>query len=248
VTTADGLVVAAFAPHVDLGLLMRGGGPSSPPEMDLTADYREKGFTVVRGLVAREVANGFARMVQEAFAKAGQAPLVMNNPAVTKPAIELYAYHFRPMLTFLWGLTPAASALAGRDLLPAYAYMRVYQKGDVLRVHSDRPACEHSMSLTLATSEALSWPLEIGLDRLADVQPLQEDFGDAPHLAINLDPGDALLYQGFHHAHGRTQPNPNRWSAHLFLHWVDRGGPHAAHAYDGKTPLPPEDFSFAAPT
>ena len=23
---------------------------------------------------------------------------------------------------------------------------------------------------------------------------------------------------------GRTAPNPNRWSAHLFLHWVERDG------------------------
>ena len=44
--------------------------------------------------------------------------------------------------------------------------------------------------------------------------------------------GDAVLYQGVHHHHGRTTPNPNRWSAHLFLHWVERDGPYADHAFD----------------
>ncbi|WP_156767779.1 hypothetical protein [Candidatus Viadribacter manganicus] len=37
-----------------------------------------------------------------------------------------------------------------------------------------------------------------------------------------MQPGDA----------GRVSLNPNRWPAHMFLHWVDRNGPHAAHAFD----------------
>jgi hypothetical protein len=39
-------------------------------------------------------------------------------------------------------------------------------------------------------------------------------------------------------------PNPNSWSAHLFLHWVDRDGPHAAHAFDGAGAPPRVNFSF----
>ena len=46
------------------------------------------------------------------------------------------------------------------------------------------------------------------------------------------EPGDAVLYRGIDLRHGRTQPNPNRWSAHLFLFWVERGGPFAQHAFD----------------
>jgi hypothetical protein len=57
--------------------------------------------------------------------------------------------------------------------------------------------------------------------------------------------GDAVLYQGVHHRHGRTTPNPNTWSAHLFLHWVDREGPYRDHAFDGKGDPPRVDFSFA---
>jgi hypothetical protein len=32
------------------------------------------------------------------------------------------------------------------------------------------------------------------------------------------------------------EPNPNRWSAHLFLHWVERDGPYAEHAFEGADP------------
>ena len=40
-----------------------------------------------------------------------------------------------------------------------------------------------------------------------------------------MEVGDAVLYQGVNYAHGRITPNPNAWSAHLFLHFVDRNGP-----------------------
>jgi hypothetical protein len=55
-------------------------------------------------------------------------------------------------------------------------------------------------------------------------------------------PGDAVLYQGVHHHHGRTTPNPNRWSAHLFLHWVERDGAFAGDAFDKQPPPMTVDF------
>ena len=43
------------------------------------------------------------------------------------------------------------------------------------------------------------------------------------------------MYQGVHHRHGRLDPNPNAWSAHLFLHWVDPAGPYRDEAFDRPT-------------
>jgi hypothetical protein len=37
-----------------------------------------------------------------------------------------------------------------------------------------------------------------------------------------MNVGDAVLYRGVNHRHGRLRPNPNAWSANLFLHWIDR--------------------------
>jgi hypothetical protein len=47
-----------------------------------------------------------------------------------------------------------------------------------------------------------------------------------------MSAGDAVMYRGVNHRHGRLDPNPNSWSAHLFLHWVDPNGPYADHAFD----------------
>src|SRR3546814_1661396 len=96
--------------------------------------------------------------------------------------------------------------------LPSYDYFRIYRKDDICRVHSDRPSCEHSVSLTLAYSDDLPWPLEVGSVRVDGEGPCFEDFGDEPFSAIEMKPGDAVLYRGIDLRHGRTQPNPNHWS------------------------------------
>jgi len=54
-----------------------------------------------------------------------------------------------------------------------------------------------------------------------------------------------VLYRGVQRRHGRTRPNPNGWSAHLFLHWVERGGPYADFAFDKNADTTkPVNFSF----
>lgn len=157
----------------------------------------------------------------------------------------MYGYHFPPMLTLLWGLTPVAEQLSGKALLPSYSYFRIYREGDVCLVHSDRYSCEHSMSLTLDYSDGVPWPLE--LERF-DSEPssrTEENFGAQAPAALAMSPGDGVLYRGVQRRHGRTLPNPNGWSAHLFLHWVERGGPYAEFAFDKKAETTkPVNFSF----
>ena len=75
-------------------------------------------------------------------------------------------------------------------------------------------------------------PVEVARGIIAK---LQSDLADQVG-AVAMAAGDAVLYQGVHHHHGRVTPNPNRWSAHLFLHWVERNGAYADYAFDGQRP------------
>jgi hypothetical protein len=88
------------------------------------------------------------------------------------------------------------------------------------------------MSLTLAYSDDVPWPLQVGSTRVSGEGPYCVDFGDEPFSSVAMERGDAVLYRGFEPRHGGTQPNPNRWSAHLFLFWVERGGQFEQHAFD----------------
>lgn len=207
-----------------------------------TATYRSQGYAHLERFIPREIANGFLARLKGDLDRQGVRldSLRKPGPLLATPATEIYGYHYPPLATFHWGMTPAVEALVGETLLPTYAYFRLYRQGDICRVHGDRQACEHSLSLTLAYADDKPWALELSPQRVdKPYQRADEAFrADEAASAVAMQPGDAVLYQGVHHHHGRTTPNPNAWSAHLFLHWVGREGPYAGEAFDKQ--LPPE--------
>jgi hypothetical protein len=215
--------------------------------VELVGDYQRNGYAHIRGLIPREVARAFMTRFKQAT---GDRPIPLSRagvyaPVLKRPAFDVSAQFFEPMTFFLWGLTPAISELVGRDLLPTYTYFRIYRGGDTCLVHSDRPSSEHGISLTLDYSDDMVWDLQIGKQRIDSLHPLGEDFGTMEYESIGMEMGDAVLYRGSQHAHGRITPNPNAWSAHLFLFYVDRDGPYRDHAFDGKADLERVNFSFA---
>ncbi len=211
-------------------------------EAELAASYRDHDHAIIRAAAPADVARNFLSVVHGSMMRypGGLARFVLDEPRVnTQRGYEFYGYRLPMVMTFHWALTSRVSAIAGRPLLPTFVYFRVYMKGDRLLVHSDRPSCEHAMSLSLGTSDNLMWPLEIGetshrYEDIAD-DPKRDDFGDEPYKTVSLEPGDALLYRGVNRRHARMTPNPNRWSAHIFLFWVDADGPFADLAFDKKT-------------
>ena len=211
----------------------------------MVGDYRRDGYALVRGLITPEVAAAFLAALKQDM---GEAPIPLSRVTqhvnlLKRPAFEAYGHFYPPMLFFLWGLTPVVSGIVGRELLPTYDYFRIYREGDVCRVHFDRHSCEHSLSLTLGYSDGRPWNLDLGRTRQEPSAKVDEDFGEEAFSSLAMNVGDAVLYQGVHHRHGRVTANPNRWSAHLFLHWVDRDGPYRDHAFDGRAPSP-VDFRF----
>ena len=209
---------------------------------DLAADYRTNDYAVLRAAAPLQVARNFLSVVYGSMIRqpGGLQNFVLQEPRVnTQRGYEFYGYRLPMVMSFHWGLTSRISAIAGRPLLPTFVFFRVYMKGDRLLVHSDRPSCEHALSLTLGYSDNEIWPLEIGdvshrFEDIAD-DPKRDDFGGEPFSTVMLDPGDALLYRGVNRRHARMIPNPNRWSAHLFLFWVDADGPFKDMAFDRKT-------------
>jgi hypothetical protein len=212
--------------------------------MNVVGNYATDGYAHIQGLIPPEVAAAFLERFR---ADLGPNPVPLSGVAeypnlLQRAALDVYGHHYYPMAFFLWGLTPIVSQLVGKDLLPTYDYLRIYRQGDTCRVHSDRYSCEHSLSLTLGYSDGRSWDLQVERQRSEPSARVDEQFsGDFG--SVTMMPGDAVLYEGVHHRHGRTDRNPNRWSAHLFLHWVDRDGPYREHAFDGRAPAT-VDFQF----
>lgn len=210
------------------------------------SDYRSRGYAHLPGFMPREVCVGLLVRMKTDLARQGVdlSRLERQGPLLKARAPELWGHDYPMFATFLWGVTPAVEQLTGEALLPTYAYFRLYRQGDICRVHGDRVACEHSVSLTLAYSDDIPWPLEVSPRRIDKPYARADEQFTADETAgsVAMQAGDAVLYQGVHHHHGRTTPNPNRWSAHLFLHWVARDGPYADQAFDGQPPPAQVEF------
>ena len=97
-------------------------------------------------------------------------------------------------------------------LFPTYAYWRYYVFGAYLKKHTDRPACE--ISVTACIKKYDDWPLTIEKE------------------TIELEEGDALLYAGCDQKHGRPGTYKGEGMAQLFFHYVNQNGPHKNHSYD----------------
>lgn len=122
----------------------------------------------------------------------------------------------------LEGLIPDMERIIGRRLYPTYAYFRVYRRGDVLRRHRDRPACEFTLSLCVGYEGASIWPLWVQ--------------GRDGSFAADLKPGDGLVFKGLECDHWRDAYDGISASM-AFLHYVDQDGPYREWRYDKRGDL-----------
>jgi hypothetical protein len=116
-------------------------------------------------------------------------------------------------------LVPLVEENTGLEILPTYSYFRVYKNGDELKPHTDREACEVSVSLCIGynydDSEG-SWPLYI------------EDKG------FCMEPGDMVVYRGTELTHGRKPfvSDDDTYHIQVFLHYVDANGLYKEWKFD----------------
>lgn len=117
---------------------------------------------------------------------------------------------------------PIAQAISQLTLFPTYSYFRLYEQGQALEKHTDRPACEISLTLCLGYQAAAPWPIWIE--------------GPAGVASVELNPGDALFYRGVECPHWREPLEGDR-VAQMFLHYVDQAGPYSEWRYDKREHL-----------
>jgi hypothetical protein len=67
------------------------------------------------------------------------------------------AYYADPLIeVLLQECKTAVEEATGKTLIPTYSYARVYQPGEQLKPHVDRPACEISVTINVATKGSFS--------------------------------------------------------------------------------------------
>jgi len=112
---------------------------------------------------------------------------------------------------------PIVRKLIGKEVEPSYTFSRVCFRGNILKNHMDRDACEYSISYTVGYDGDEVWPLYIKF----------ED-GIEKHL---IDVNQALLYQGIENFHWRQPFKGERWYQ-VFFHYVDPDGDYKEWVHD----------------
>ncbi len=126
----------------------------------------------------------------------------------------------------LISLLPKVQEAYGKTLAPTYSFYRVYNEGNQLDPHLDRPACQVSVTLCLGYNFDYMWPIFVS----------GEPYG--------LKPGQAIIYNGCEELHWREplrkppeQIDNGKPMIHsqVFLHYIEKEGPYyPEHFLDGR--------------
>tara|TARA_R110000796_G_scaffold31582_1_gene83651 strand:- start:55 stop:660 length:606 start_codon:yes stop_codon:yes gene_type:complete len=138
--------------------------------------------------------------------------------------------------------TPVIESNVGKKLFPTYSYFRIYDKGDDLKTHTDREACEFTVALCLG-ADPVDKPYDIFVgerDDNSDYKYYNQKTNKLEGLNIehkfNMVPNSAVVFKGQDKVHWR-EPSTHDHFITVFLHYVDQEGPHKDEKYDMRDKL-----------
>jgi hypothetical protein len=122
-------------------------------------------------------------------------------------------------------IRPEVSRLVGVDLAPTFSYTRQYAKGAVLDRHTDRSACEISVTTSIQI------PKGAGPSVMFLKPPRSEE------TKVEMFEGDGCVYAGTEVEHWRERFRVGGY-IQLFLHFVSKCGPNSPKLiFDGRACL-----------
>ena len=103
----------------------------------------------------------------------------------------------------------------GRKLYNTYYYDRFYFAGQALKVHTDRAACEISVSVHISTNLEECWPLCIKTPDTYN-EDRSQIITQGENRSVCLNPGDGMMYKGCERPHWR-EPLVSRHTGDYFI-------------------------------
>jgi hypothetical protein len=173
----------------------------------------QNSYVVLDDFISPEKANALAVEMEENykhypgdFSKDSQCPE------------SLAIYDMWAFVELLVEKTPVIAEITGEPMFPTYSYARMYKNGETLKRHTDRGACEVSVTLNLS-NDGVEWPIYFET-------PGKET------VALNLKPGQAAVYLGCIAPHWRDTYEGTDYRQ-VFLHYVRARGENR-HCYFDK--------------
>ena len=205
--------------------------------------FKTKKYQVIRGALSKELANFiFNYMMLQRDAVDWMVKNQKVNPynpfigtREDRQVPGAYAkYGDWVMETLLMYMIPIMKAKTGLELIPTYTYTRLYEKGQILKRHKDRPSCEISTTLHLGGDP---WPIFLDpsggnfvIDEYKNIHKPNAPKG----VRVDLKIGDMLIYSGCDLEHWR-EPFQGKVCSQVFLHYNHANGPFAkTNLLDGR--------------
>lgn len=174
--------------------------------MNKLNDLYKNGYQIIREFMTQSRA---ARM-GEVFREYCTTNNVGPDSLVEQSHSEYNYIHFVQLLV---ERINQVNVILNEPVLPTFAYGRVYKSGATLLDHTDRPACE--VSITAHLDGDSDWPIYMGREN----EP------------VVLKPGDAVIYFGLKTRHWRPEFTGTYYTQ-CMLHYVRSRGQYRDHFFD----------------
>lgn len=133
----------------------------------------------------------------------------------------------------------------GRKLYNTYYYDRYYFPGQELKKHTDRDACEISVTVHVSTNlldDDAKWPIWIKTPDIYEDKKKTKISVAGENRSVVLNPGDGMIYKGCERPHwryvmpgaerNRKYKNKELYYHQIFFHYVLADGERAHCAWD----------------
>lgn len=182
------------------------------------SSFQSVGYTKIKGLVDPETVKTISQYFENKINR-GEWAVAEDLEDASK-----FGYYADPLIeVMLKQCLPAVEEQTGLKLEPTYSFSRVYQEGEELTPHIDRPSCEVSVTINVACT--------------GDVWPIWMQYKDNDPVKCMLEPGDAVIYKGCEVTHWRRKLPKGQINVQFMLHYVDKNGPYAECKFDKREAL-----------
>ena len=177
--------------------------------------FREHRYLFVKGILPRPILEYLkvyyaVLLTNNAFSRDEQCPSSLSLGA--DPGLD----------AILEWVRPEVGRLVGFELAPTYSYTRRYAKGELLPKHTDRNACEVSVTTS------------IEIPRGAGPSVVHLKPPNARETKVEMREGDGCIYAGAEVEHWRERFRLDGY-VQLFLHFISKRGPNYPElAFDGR--------------
>jgi hypothetical protein len=185
-------------------------------------EFQQNSCVVVRNFVDPVTISTLSRYLENKVRRNGFVQRPSGVVDDDKPS-SLFYYADELTEVILADSVGAVEEITGLALFPTYSYARVYLKGDELTPHVDRPSCEVSATVHVAT-KGKPWPIWMKVPGKDSIK-------------IEMNPGDAVFYKGCEVTHWREKMVDSEINVQFMMHYVDKNGPNAEYKWDKRPNL-----------